>query len=284
MGNYLSLVKFSHTVFAMPFALTGYFTAVYAHGYGFNPLILLLIVLCMVFARNAAMGFNRYLDRDIDKLNPRTSKREIPNKIITPKNAILFVIINSILFITTTAFINMLCLVLSPIALAVILGYSFTKRYTWLCHLVLGLGLSLAPIGAYLAVSAQFHYVAIIYSLIVLFWVAGFDIIYALNDEKFDRQNNLFSIPSYFGEKKARIISAFFHLISGCLLLIIAYFEMFELIATVGVLVFLSLLIIQHIIVIISRNRINAAFFITNGIASIILAIGIILEMIIIYY
>ncbi len=180
--NYLSLVKFSHTVFAMPFALTGYFTAVYSHGYGFDLQKLLLIVLCMVFARNAAMGFNRYIDREIDLKNPRTSSREIPGKIITPKNALLFVVVNSILFITTTAFINMLCFALSPLALAVVLGYSYTKRYTWLCHLVLGLGLALAPVGAYLAVSAQFHYVAIIYSLIVLFWVAGFDIIYALND------------------------------------------------------------------------------------------------------
>ena len=153
--NYLSLIKFSHTIFALPFALIGFFLA--SKDYGFEWQTLIYVLLCMVFARSAAMAFNRYIDRAIDFDNPRTAQvREIPNGTIKPQSALLFVIFNCVAFVATTYFINSLCFFLSPIALLVILGYSYTKRFTALCHLVLGLGLSLAPIGAYLAVSAQF--------------------------------------------------------------------------------------------------------------------------------
>jgi 4-hydroxybenzoate polyprenyltransferase len=169
--NYLSLIKFSHTIFALPFALIGFFLGVESEEvsyltsliespdkdimvFGVFARLLILVVLCMVFARSAAMAFNRYIDRKIDLANPRTAAvREIPNGTITPKNALLFVIVNCVLFIGTTYFINTLCFYLSPVALLVVLGYSLTKRFTALCHLVLGLGLSLAPIGAYLAVT-----------------------------------------------------------------------------------------------------------------------------------
>ncbi|HEY9361672.1 MAG TPA: UbiA family prenyltransferase, partial [Chitinophagaceae bacterium] len=178
--NYFSLIKFSHTIFAMPFALIGFFlglmkTDVISKDYlmsfttgihkdyqpinlSTNQLIIkfVLVLLCMVFARSAAMAFNRYLDRRIDAKNPRTAIREIPKGIITPKNALIFTIINCILFITTTFFINPICFYLSVVALAVVLGYSYTKRFTAFCHLILGLGLSLAPIGAYLAVIGRF--------------------------------------------------------------------------------------------------------------------------------
>ena len=151
----------------MPFAFIGFFLATKSHD--FEWVTLLYVVLCMVFARSAAMAFNRYIDRDIDKANERTSKiREIPNGTITAKNALIFVFINSLLFIGTTFLINTICFNLSPIALIVILGYSYTKRFTALCHLILGLGLSLAPIGAYLAVSGEFDIVTILFSFVMI--------------------------------------------------------------------------------------------------------------------
>ena len=168
MKNYFSLIKFSHTVFALPFALVGFFLANYLEGKSPNLTILLCILLCMVFARSAAMAFNRYLDRDIDALNPRTVVREIPAGVIQPKSALIFVIINSVAFVLTTWFLNPLCFALSPVALVVVLGYSYTKRFTALCHFVLGLGLSLAPIGAYLAVTGHFDVLPVLYSVVVL--------------------------------------------------------------------------------------------------------------------
>src|SRR5664280_2190461 len=147
--NYFSLVRFSHTVFAMPFALIGFSLAVSQSEYSFSLRLFLLIILCMIFARNAAMGFNRIADKRFDALNPRTKDREIPRGIISIRAATIFVIINASLFIITTIFINRLTLILSPIAILIVLAYSLTKRYTALCHFILGLGLSLAPIGAY---------------------------------------------------------------------------------------------------------------------------------------
>ncbi|OYX93609.1 MAG: hypothetical protein B7Y76_11570 [Sphingobacteriia bacterium 35-40-5] len=191
MNKYFSLVLFAHTVFAMPFAIIGFFLAVTTTTHEFNWLKLFLMLLCMVFARNAAMAFNRYLDRDIDAQNPRTAIRDIPSGRISSNEALIFTIANSLLFILTTLLINKLCFYLSPVALAVVLGYSYTKRFTPLCHLILGLGLALAPIGAYLVVAGEFAMLPIYFSLAVLCWVSGFDIIYALQDEEFDRQNNL---------------------------------------------------------------------------------------------
>ena len=191
LKNYFSLVKFSHTVFAMPFALIGYSLAVSEPGYNFSIKLLLLIVLCMIFARNSAMGFNRLADKKFDALNPRTRNREIPSGIIGSRAAAIFVILNVVLFIVSTSFINRLTLALSPVALIIILGYSITKRFTWLCHFILGLGLSLAPIGAYISLTGKFSIVPLVYSFIVLTWVSGFDIIYALQDNEFDKTNNL---------------------------------------------------------------------------------------------
>ncbi|NUO02598.1 MAG: UbiA family prenyltransferase, partial [Saprospiraceae bacterium] len=183
MKNYLSLIKFSHTIFALPFALLGFFLATLQPNIIFTWPSLLLVLLCMIFARSAAMAFNRYLDRDIDHINPRTRQREIPAGVIRPREALFFVIANSLLFVAATWFINKTCFYLSPIALLVVLGYSYTKRFTWLCHFVLGIGLSLAPIGAYLAAGGRFDLIPLLYSGAVLLWVAGFDIIYALQDE-----------------------------------------------------------------------------------------------------
>ncbi|NSW93731.1 MAG: UbiA family prenyltransferase, partial [Bacteroidales bacterium] len=194
MKDYLSLVKFSHTVFAMPFAFTGFALGVTVGGKSFSWQILVLVVLCMIFARNAAMGFNRIADRYYDALNPRTSSREIPSGKIDVRSATFFVVINSILFIVSAGLINRLTLILSPVALAIILGYSLTKRFTLLCHFILGLGLSLAPVGAYISVTGKFHTLPVLFSLLVISWVSGFDIIYSLQDDQFGRENRLMSI------------------------------------------------------------------------------------------
>ncbi|MHB1921846.1 MAG: UbiA-like polyprenyltransferase, partial [Chitinophagaceae bacterium] len=186
--QYLSLVKFSHTIFALPFALIGFFLAIVHQNKGLSIGLLVAVLLCMVFARSAAMGFNRYLDRVYDARNPRTASREIPSGKVSSRHALIFVIVNCLLFVITTWWINPLCFGLSFIALGVILGYSYTKRFTPLCHLVLGLGLSLAPIGSYLAVTGTFNLLPLLFSLVVLFWVSGFDIIYALQDVSFDRE------------------------------------------------------------------------------------------------
>lgn len=283
--NYLSLIKFSHTVFALPFAMVGYFLGISKMKTSVLDLkILILVVLCMVFARSAAMAFNRYIDREIDLKNPRSSQREIPAGIINPNAALLFVIFNSVLFVLTTFFINKLCFLLSPVALIIILGYSLTKRFTFLCHLVLGLGLSLAPVGAYMAVTSEFGIISILFGLTVLFWVSGFDIIYALQDEFFDKSNNLFSIPSYFGSQNALKIAQLFHLISFILICLAVYltmaeFPIYKWLTWIGLGIFSLLLYYQHTIVKHDDlSKVNMAFFTTNGIASVVFGTFFILD------
>jgi 4-hydroxybenzoate polyprenyltransferase len=230
----------------------------------------------MVFARSAAMAFNRYLDRDIDAKNPRTAIREIPAGVISEQSALAFVIINAVLFVATTWFINPVCFYLSPIALAVILGYSYTKRFTWLCHFVLGLGLGLAPLGAYLAVTGAFDLTPILYALAVLLWVSGFDIIYALQDEEFDKSLNLNSVPVFFGRAGALRLSNLLHVACAvCFILAVwsVYTEGgdFGWIHGIGAAVFIGLLLYQHTLVKVNDlSKVNMAFFTTNGIASVI--------------
>jgi 4-hydroxybenzoate polyprenyltransferase len=305
--NYLSLIKFSHTIFAMPFALIGFFLALYSNSFanafdvsgqwnlnktiGWNhdghtdtkadlALIFILVILCMVFARSAAMAFNRYLDRQYDALNARTAIREIPKGIITPKNALAFTIISCVLFVATTFFINPICFYLSPVALAVVLGYSYTKRFTPLCHLVLGLGLSLAPIGAYLAVTGVFHWLPVLFSFAVLFWVSGFDIIYALQDVEFDQSQQLYSIPAVLGKSKALRISELLHVLSALCVIAAGWFGHFGWLYWIGVVVFAGMLVYQHSIV--KPNdlrRVNLAFMTVNGVASVVFAIFVIADL-----
>ena len=281
MRKYLSLIKFSHTIFAMPFALIGFFLATKSNE--FEWMTLLYVVLCMIFARSAAMAFNRYIDRDIDAANLRTAQvREIPNGSIKANSALIFVIINCLLFISTTYLINSLCLALSPITLLVILGYSYTKRFTALCHLVLGLGLALAPIGAYLAVTGVFDIVPLLFSAAVLFWVSGFDIIYSLQDQEFDKEQKLHSIPVLIGTKNALNLSNLLHFLTFSALSIAGSLGDFSLYYWIGFWIFTALLIYQHILV--KHNdlsKINLAFFTTNGIASIIFGVFVIADLLI---
>ncbi|HDP75304.1 MAG TPA: 4-hydroxybenzoate octaprenyltransferase [Bacteroidales bacterium] len=272
--NYLSLVKFSHTIFAMPFALIGYFFAYYKRPLNHDWWLFFKVILCMVFARNAAMSFNRLVDRHFDRLNPRTSGREIPRGVISPESVLAFTIINAILFILTTYFINPLVLFLSPIALGVVLFYSYTKRFTMFSHLVLGLGLSLAPIGAYLSVTGQFRLVPILYSLVVLFWVAGFDIIYALQDEEFDRNFKLHSIPAALGTRWALAIALALHFISALIIVTIGLLAGFNFYYWIGAFLFEALMIYQHHLVRHTDiSKVNMAFATTNGLASVVFAI-----------
>lgn len=276
MKNYLSLIKFSHTVFALPFALLGFFLGTKAIGQGLSWKLLALVLLCMVFARSAAMAFNRYLDRDIDEKNPRTAVREIPAGLISPQAALLFVMMNCALFILTAWFINPLCFYLSPVALLVVLGYSYTKRFTPLCHFVLGLGLALAPLGAYLAVGGGFDTVPLLYAVAVLFWVSGFDIIYALQDEEFDKAWKLNSVPVVLGKKKALLLSSMLHLCCALAILSAAFlasglYPELGMLNWVAAAVFIALLIYQHTLVKPNDlSKVNLAFFTTNGIASLI--------------
>lgn len=287
--NYLSLIKFSHTIFAMPFAMIGFvlgykkyfYKAEYNHKISSGYLTFILIIICMISARSAAMAFNRYLDRSFDAKNPRTAIREIPAGVISAKNALTFTIICCLVFIASCYFINTKVLLLSPIALFVILFYSYTKRFTALCHLVLGLGLSLAPIGAYLAVTATFELLPILFSLIVLFWVSGFDIIYALQDESFDKENKLHSIPSILGKTRALWVSRTLHLIAILIVLFIGFYHLPHLLFGLGALVFIAMIIYQQSIVKpTDLSKVNIAFMTSNGIASIVFSIFVILDII----
>ena len=236
--SYLSLIKFSHTIFAMPFAMIGYVLGIKIFNFKFSILNFSLVILCMIFARSAAMAFNRYLDKEFDKKNPRTAIREIPQGIISANNTLLFTLMSCALFLITCFFINKICFYLSPIALMIVLGYSYTKRFTSLCHLVLGLGLSLAPIGAYLAVTGHFSLLPILFSLSVIFWVAGFDIIYALQDEEFDKSQKLYSIPAWLGKTKALRVSEILHFLSTLAVIAAGFYGNFGWLYWVGILIF----------------------------------------------
>ncbi|MBG9377534.1 UbiA family prenyltransferase [Panacibacter sp. DH6] len=302
--NYLSLVKFSHTIFALPFAMIGFFLGTAQLFFWQNmpvPAIdtphfvlpafagvpageyiqkFILILLCMVTARSAAMAFNRYLDRSFDAKNPRTAIREIPKGIISPHSALRFVILNCLLFIIATFFINKICFYLSPAALFVVLFYSYTKRFTPLCHLVLGLGLSLAPIGAYLAVTGRFDVLPVLFSFAVICWVSGFDIIYALQDVEFDQSQQLYSIPAVLGKAKALRVSALLHLLSVGFVVAAGVVGDFSFLYWTGIAVFAGMLVYQHSIVKPNDlSRVNIAFITANGIASVVFGVLVIADI-----
>ena len=272
--KYLKLVKFSHTVFAMPFALIGFFLGTERGGGEFTWSLLGLIVLAMVFARNAAMGFNRWADREIDARNPRTAMREIPASEISPESAITFVVVNSVLFVIVAGFINYLALILAVPALIILLGYSYLKRFTALCHYGVGLALGIAPSAAYIAVTGTLSLSALLLSVIVFFWSGSFDILYALADEEFDKEHGLRSIPQSFGRLWSLAISAGGHALVLPLIVLLYFAGDFGFLYIVGASFFTSLLIYQHLIVKPSDiSRLNSAFFTSNGVASAIFAL-----------
>jgi 4-hydroxybenzoate polyprenyltransferase len=208
LRKWFSLVRFSHTLFALPFALAGLLVASSGRP-GWKPL--LLVLACMATARNAAMAFNRFIDRDHDAANPRTAVRDIPAGRISPRGALLFVVVNSLLFVGLCGLLNSLCLMLSPVALVLILGYSLAKRFTALCHLWLGLSIGISPLAAGIAFSGHFLAVPAWLGAALWAWLAGFDIVYATQDEGFDRDRGLHSIPALLGRRRALGVAALFH-------------------------------------------------------------------------
>ncbi len=263
MKRYLSLVTFAHTIFALPFALLA---AVLA-ARGVPPLpALFWILAAMVGARSAAMAFNRIADRDLDAENPRTKARDIPAGRVSVLEASVFCAASAAVFVFAASRLNPLCLALSPVALAVVLGYSYAKRVTALAHLVLGLGLAIAPVGAWIAVRGAFAWTPVVLGLSVLFWVAGFDVIYSLQDEAFDRAHGLFSLPARLGARRALDVSTAFHALSLALLYAAFVLARGGLVFGLGVVLAGAFLVRQHVLVKPGDlSRVDGAFFTANG-------------------
>jgi 4-hydroxybenzoate polyprenyltransferase len=260
---YTKMIKISHSVFALPFALTA--AVIAADGL---PTLrqIFWIVVAMVGARSGAMGLNRYIDRKIDAMNPRTSGRELPSGSIKAGDALLFSVASLGVLVYAAYKLNPLCLKLSPVAIAVVTFYSYTKRFTWMAHFVLGLALSAAPLGAWIAVRGTFDPEILPLSLAVLFWLPGFDILYALQDVEFDRSHGLYSIPSRFGVRKSLAVARLLHLASlGFLLANGLIFHLGALYWT-GILICGALFLYEHSLVRADDlSRLDMAFFNMNG-------------------
>ncbi len=264
----LEMIKWEHSIFALPFALTGAMLA--AHGW--PPAIKLLwIVVCMVAARSAAMAFNRWADADLDAANPRTRMRAIPAGLLTRTFAAGFTLLMSAVFLLAAAQLNRLTLLLSPIVLAILFLYSYTKRFTRWSHLFLGLALGIAPSGAWIAIRGSLDPRIIVLTAAVLFWVAGFDVLYACQDEAHDRTVGLLSIPATLGANTAFWIARTMHLIMLALLVWLVVLFHLGPIAMVGIVAVAALLLWEHLIVSpTDLSRLNAAFFTMNGVISVI--------------
>ncbi|MEE8328586.1 MAG: UbiA-like polyprenyltransferase [Thermodesulfovibrionia bacterium] len=265
--NYLRLIKFSHSVFALPFAFTGALVA--SEGIP-APMQIFWITVAMVGGRSGAMGMNRIIDRKIDALNPRTKNRELPMGIIKTRETFLFTAAAFTFLVLAAYKLNPLCLKLSPLILFVLFTYSYTKRFTWLSHIVLGMALSLAPLGAWIAVQGTFDIRILPLCFAVMFWVAGFDILYGLQDIKFDKKYGLYSIPARFGIKASLWVARLFHLITiGLLLSLVSVFNL-AWIYLLGVLIAAVLMVYEHSLVRPDDlSKLNMAFFNMNGYISI---------------
>ncbi|HXC25293.1 MAG TPA: UbiA-like polyprenyltransferase [Gemmatimonadaceae bacterium] len=270
--RYANFVKLPHTVFALPFALVGVVLASYLHNITVRQVA--WIVLAFTSARFAAMGFNRIVDRHIDARNPRTSMREIPSGMLGVGEASASVAVASFIFLCSAHALNTICFLLSPIALAWVFFYSYTKRFTHFSHLVLGLGLSIAPVGGYLAITGTWStpwWMLCALSLAVMTWSAGFDILYALQDIAFDRANNLRSIPVALGEPRALLVARLLHVISISALITVGIAVHSGILYSIGVTIAALLLLYEHTLVKPGDlSRLNAAFFTMNGIISIV--------------
>ncbi|MHB2149436.1 UbiA-like polyprenyltransferase [Calditrichota bacterium LG25] len=272
--EYGHMIKFSHSIFALPFALSSAILANDAVPLTMEKL--LWIVVAMVSARSAAMGFNRLVDREYDAANPRTKNRHLPAGKIKAAEVAAFVLISSMVFVFSAYKLNMLCFALSPVALFVIFFYSYTKRFTAFSHYVLGVALGISPVGAWLAITGSFAPPPILLGLAVVFWVAGFDILYALQDYDFDRQYRLYSIPRLVGARKAMWIARFSHLVAFALLFSLWILLDLHFIYLLGLTVIAGLLSYEHALVEPDDlSRLDMAFFNMNGIISVIFFISI---------
>jgi 4-hydroxybenzoate polyprenyltransferase len=246
-GDYGRMIRFTHSVFALPFALTA--AALAAREEGVSASRLLWIVVAMVSARSAAMGFNRLVDRAHDARNPRTAGRELPRGVLSPREVIAFVVLSSAVFVLAAAMLNPLCLALSPVALAIVFGYSYTKRFTAASHLVLGLALAVAPVGAWLAVRGRFEAPPLVLAVAVLLWVAGFDTIYACQDVEFDAAAGLHSLPARLGVAPALGLARAMHVVAVLLLAGLYWLVPLHPLYLAGVAVVAALLAWEHSLV-----------------------------------
>jgi 4-hydroxybenzoate polyprenyltransferase len=264
----LEMIKWEHSIFALPFALCG---AMLAAGGWPTAHQLAWIIVAMVAARSAAMAFNRVADAAIDAANPRTRTRALPAGTLTPAFVTTFVVVSSAIFLLAASQLNHLSLILSPVALAVLLLYSYTKRFTRWSHLVLGFALGIAPAAAWIAVRGSLDPRILLLTAAVTFWVGGFDVLYACQDYEFDRDSNLHSIPRYLGIRRALMVARLFHI--AMLLLLIALILTFGLgkLALAGVIVVALLLLYEHSLVHPNDlSKLNAAFFTMNGVISVV--------------
>lgn len=263
----LDMIKFEHTVFALPFAFTGAVLAAWGLP---SWRTLFWITAAMVGARSAAMGFNRWADRNIDAANPRTKDRALPKRLVTPAQVMAFTLASSILFIFSAYKLNHLSFVLSPLALAVVFFYSFTKRFTFLSHAFLGLAISLAPIGAWIAVAGRIDPPALMLGGSVLFWLIGFDILYALQDIDFDRKAGLHSVPQRFGIRYSLWIARAAHLLTSVGLFSLYFMLPLEWLYLVGAVIASAILVYEHSLVReTDLSRLDIAFFNMNGYLSV---------------
>ena len=275
--TYGRMIKFSHTVFALPFAFSAVILAQRQHQMIVSDIFWILVA--MVGARSSAMGFNRIADAKFDTKNPRTSGREIPSGRLSLSSAILFVSFFSGLFIFASAMLGKLCFYLSFPILVVLFSYSYTKRFTWLSHIYLGFAISLAPAGAWIAIAKTFSWSVLILSLALMTYIAGFDVLYACQDIEFDKEEGLFSIPAHFGVKKALIIASIIHLASFC------FFFQIYIVFDMNLMYFFAVVIIGILLIVEHRlvkpddlSNVNFAFFHVNSLISITLFIGVLAD------
>jgi 4-hydroxybenzoate polyprenyltransferase len=272
------MIKFEHTIFALPFALAA--AAIAARGHGLSAVRVVGIVVAMAAARTAAMGFNRIADRHIDAKNPRTARRELPAGAVTLRAAWTLTLASAAAFVVAAALLGPLCLALSPVALALLFGYSFTKRFTFLCHLFLGLAIAAGPAGAWIAVRGDFTAAPGLLMLAVASWIAGFDILYALADRDFDRGAGLHSIPARFGVAGSLLISGALHVVTMGALFALASIAHLGVPYLAGVGVVALLLVYEHAIVRPSDlSRLDAAFFTLNGYVSVVFFVATLIDV-----
>lgn len=272
--TFLEMIKFEHTIFALPFAFMGAMLgAVVGHGHLPAWSQIGWIILAMIGARSAAMGLNRIIDKAFDKSNPRTAGRAIPAGLLSSKEVIIFVLASFILLFVATANLSTLAMQLLPLAVFMLVFYSYTKRFTWACHLILGLTIALAPLGGWVAVTGHIDGYALLLYVSVALWTAGFDVIYACQDADYDRKEGLHSIPQRFGVARALWLAKAFHLLTA-----IGFLCMFLLVDELswwyfaGVMISYALLIYEHAIVKPTNlSKLNTAFFTMNGVLSIVI-------------
>jgi 4-hydroxybenzoate polyprenyltransferase len=271
------MIRFSHSVFALPFAYAAIILA--GNHSEITVYKIIWITIAMVSARSAAMGFNRLADHRLDTRNPRTKARALPAGKISVSAVQIFVIISLIVFFLSAAMLNRLALLLSPLAVLIILFYSYTKRFTVMSHYILGLSLGIAPVGAWIGITGGLDYLPVLMSAGVLFWVAGFDIIYSLSDIEFDRKEGLKSIPERFGVKDSLWISRISHLVAFIIFAIIYIMNSAVLFSAVFLGIILAMLIFQHISLKPDDEKsVDRAFFIGNSVISVIFFAGIFLS------